>query len=257
MMQFERTFDNAALLYDRVRPEYPKQLYDDLFQYKPLTPESRVLEIGTGTGKATRPVLDRQCAYLGLEPGENLAALAWEKYRNEPHFSLLTQTLQAYACDSETYDLIYAATAFHWIEESYGYQRVYELLKPGGAFARFAYHALPDENRPALMDEIQTLYTRFYPRPQKPKPFDLKNAEALAQLAQKYGFINTQAHLYHQIKDFSADEYLMLLHTYPDHMAIEPDHRKKLFEGIHAAIIRHGGVLGVHYAVDLELAAKP
>lgn len=53
-----RTFDTAAELYERARPGYPNQLFVDLAMSTGLrTPGARVLEVGTGTGQATRGLL--------------------------------------------------------------------------------------------------------------------------------------------------------------------------------------------------------
>ena len=76
MSGFERTFDNTAAGYDEVRPAYPASLFADLLRYHPLDSQSTVLELGAETCKATKPVLDTGCRYVGLEPGEHMAALA-------------------------------------------------------------------------------------------------------------------------------------------------------------------------------------
>lgn len=46
----EWTFNTRAELYDRMRPGYPKELYQDLFAYKPVEAGSRAVEVGIGTG---------------------------------------------------------------------------------------------------------------------------------------------------------------------------------------------------------------
>lgn len=257
MAEFQRTFDNAAADYEKSRPLYVEELYDDIFKYQPLHGESRVLEIGMGTGKATEPILATGCQLTGIEPGENLIQLVREKLGKYPNLTIFNGTLQEYSCASESFDLIYAATAFHWIPEEYGYQRVYELLKKGGTFARFAYHAGPDHSRPELAREIQALYRKYMDRSEAPKEFDLEAARQLAQVAERYGFIDVDYKLYHMTKDFTADEYMELLRTYSDHMAMEETSRQQLFEGIHAAIQKHGGAVTVYYTIDLELARKP
>lgn len=53
-----RTFDSAADLYDRARPDYPEELFDDLIELAGLDQGAHVLEIGCATGKATRPLLE-------------------------------------------------------------------------------------------------------------------------------------------------------------------------------------------------------
>ena len=255
-LAFEKTFDMGAEDYDRIRPSYLPAIYEDILRYQPLNADAETLEIGIGSGIATKPILDTGCKVVGLEPGGHLAALAKNRFREYAHFSVETCTLQEFVCPDRRFDLIYAATAFHWIPEEYGYRRVYELLKEGGAFARFRYHAGSDRGREKLTDEMQALY-REYMKRGKPAEFGEADAEAIAAIALKYGFVDPEYRIYHTTKDFTANEYLSLLHTYPDHMKLEESDRCALFDGIYQAILRNGGVITVYYTMDLELARKP
>lgn len=257
MTRFERTFDDAAREYDEIRPEYVKALYRDLFAYCPLDKGSRALEIGAGTGRATGPVLDTGCSVTALEPGGNLAALAEARFSSRENFALHRRTLQDFACREEAFDLVYAATAFHWIPQEYGYPRVYALLRRGGTFARFAYHAGPDASRPELMREIQAVYDRVPSLCGGGKAYTEEDAAALAEIARKYGFVDVQYRLYTAKKDFTADEYMKLLRTYPNHMALSEREREMLFDGVRRAIERCGSVITVHYVFDMQLARKP
>ncbi len=257
MTTFEKTFDSAALDYDKSRPVYIKEIYEDILHYALINSDSNVLEIGLGTGKASQPILDTQCHFVGIEPGKQLADLARNRYKAYEKFSLFNQTLQDFVSADELFDLIYAATAFHWIPENYGYNRVFNLLKPGGTFARFAYHAGADKERRALTDEIQEFYHKYMHSESPPAEFSSEDAQKLAEKALAYGFVDVKYTLYHTTKDFTADEYMSLLRTYPDHMKIPASDRKKLFEGIYSAINNHGGIMTVYYAMDLELARKP
>lgn len=47
----EWTFNTRAELYDRMRPGYPKELYQDLFAYKPVEAGSRAVEVGIGRAR--------------------------------------------------------------------------------------------------------------------------------------------------------------------------------------------------------------
>ncbi len=49
----EKTFDNAASDYEKTRPAYVSQIFQDILEYKSIGKESAVLEIGTGTGAFT------------------------------------------------------------------------------------------------------------------------------------------------------------------------------------------------------------
>ncbi len=256
MSEFNTTFNNAAAAYEKSRPLYVKELYEDIWRYYPLGEDSKVLEIGMGTGKATEPFLQTGCSLVGIEPGENLLELAGKNLADYEKVTFFNGTLQDYTCEPENFDLIYAATAFHWIPEEYGYPRVFELLKKGGTFARFAYHAGPDYSRPGLHADIQALYQKYMGKGESPKAFDIEAAGKLAETAVKYGFEGIKYSIYHMDKDFTAEEYMELLRTYPDHMALEEERRQALFAGIYEAIERHGGTITVHYIMDLELARK-
>lgn len=255
---FQRNFDNQAADYDTARPEYPPALYRDLLRYQPLGPGSRALEIGLGTGKASGPILATGCRLVGLEPGESLLSLARGRLGEPDNLTLHGSTLQDFACVDGAFDLIYAATAFHWIPEEYGYKRVYDLLRPGGAFARFAYHAGPDQGRVELTGEVYELYRRFM-RGGKGEYRPLTQADGPRLLAphERYGFVETEFQLYEFTKDFTAEAYMGLLRTYPDHMSLDEDSREGLFGGIYEAILRHGGVMTVYYTVDMELGRRP
>src|SRR5918997_2611748 len=79
------TFDEAASLYDEVRPGYPEDLFDDVVLLSGIPAGGRILEIGCGTGQATVPFARRGYRILCIELGENMAAVALrnlEKYPN-------------------------------------------------------------------------------------------------------------------------------------------------------------------------------
>jgi ubiquinone/menaquinone biosynthesis C-methylase UbiE len=57
--RLRKTFGSVAEQYDRARPEYPQEIYDDLAELAALEPGSRVLEIGPGSGKATAELARR------------------------------------------------------------------------------------------------------------------------------------------------------------------------------------------------------
>ena len=103
--EFQRNFDRQAEGYDLARPEYPPELYSDIFAYCPIDESSRVLEIGLGTGKASGPVLETGCSLTGLEPGGNLGDLAKKRlggYENLDHkFQGLGAKIEKVASEKE------------------------------------------------------------------------------------------------------------------------------------------------------------
>src|SRR4051812_42004360 len=74
-----RVFNEVPELYDRVRPGYPDELFADLVTVTRMDEGSSVLEVGCGTGQATRSLAALGCAVTAIEPGAEMAALARER----------------------------------------------------------------------------------------------------------------------------------------------------------------------------------
>ena len=74
-------FDEDARLYDRARPDYPAALFSDLVALTGLGPGSRVIEIGPGTGQATRSLAATGAGYAAIELGPQLAEVLRENLR--------------------------------------------------------------------------------------------------------------------------------------------------------------------------------
>ena len=72
-------FAAQALDYDRYRPRYPAQPFDDLVSLVGLRPGDRAIEIGAGTGIATEGLVDRGVAVTAVEPAAAMTAVAQAK----------------------------------------------------------------------------------------------------------------------------------------------------------------------------------
>jgi len=258
----EWTFDTVSGVYEKFRPGYVPELYEMLFAYRPVGSESRAVEIGIGGGQATLPVLQTGCEVTAVEYGANFSELCREKFQAYPQFSVITGKFEETALPENTYDLVYSASAFHWIPEEIGYRKVYSILKSGGVFARFANHPYPDKGRPELSEEIQKLYRKYYypfhqKKPSTPKEFTAQQAEERAKIAEAYGFTDIQYALFHRTRTFTASEYRTLLGTYSDHIAIEESIRNAFFSEVEEVIQRFGGEITLYDTIDLQLARKP
>ena len=75
-------FNEDELNYDKYRPAYPKEVYDEIFSYALLHENSQLLEIGVGTGQATEPFLKAGCKVTAAEIGDKLSAFVGRKYRD-------------------------------------------------------------------------------------------------------------------------------------------------------------------------------
>ncbi|MFF0250494.1 class I SAM-dependent methyltransferase [Streptosporangium sandarakinum] len=127
------SFGGVAEAYERFRPGYPVELFDMVMAYA-ARPVRTALEIGAGTGKATRLFAERGIAVTATDPD---GAMLTELRRHVP---ANVRTVQAALEDlrpGKRYGLVYAAAALHWTNPEGRWSRVASLVEPGGVFASF------------------------------------------------------------------------------------------------------------------------
>lgn len=210
----EWTFDTVAEQYEKLRPIYVPELYEDIFRYRNIDQTSHTLEVGIGGGQGTLPILKTGCNVTAVEYGKNFSKLCR---------SVVTSKFEDFTRESNSYDLIYSASAFHWVPDETGYPKVFDLLKSGGAFARFANHPYKDKDREEVHLALQKLYNVYMPNSTEGSEYGKKEAEGRAEIARKYGFTDICYKLYHRTRSFTAKEYTALLGTYSDHMIMEEE----------------------------------
>ena len=130
------TFDTSASLYNRMRPGYTDELYRAIFDYISIDKESRVVEVGSGTGQATLPILKTGCELTAVEYGKNLSSMLKDRYQEYDGLSVITGKFEDVKLQENAYDLVFSATAFHWVPEDIGYPKVYSILKPAPSSRR-------------------------------------------------------------------------------------------------------------------------
>lgn len=257
----EWTFDTVASTYEKLRPGYCNELYETIFDYINVSESAKVVEVGIGAGQATLPFLQRGCTLTAVEIGKDFSRLCKEKFCLYPKFYIVTDRFENITFEDGAYDLVYSASAFHWIPEEIGYPKVFSMLKSGGVFARFTNHPFRDKENPALCKEMDDIYSRYYytyydKAPKSSFEYTEADAKNCALIAEKYGFSDIRYKLFYGTRTFSASEYCMLLGTYSDHNAIETKIREEFFSEIENAINRHSGRITVYDTIDLQLARK-
>ena len=85
-IEYRKVFDTSPEQFDRFRPRYSADLFAYFIEKAGIGAETKVLEIGPGTGQATDPILDTGCDYNAIELGEHLYAKMKEKYSSRPNF---------------------------------------------------------------------------------------------------------------------------------------------------------------------------
>lgn len=255
------TFDEDIVNYDIWRPRYCYNLFSDIIKYSGIDSKKTAVEVGCGTGQATEPILKTGCSFIAIEYGKNFAAYVMEKFKHYSKFQVLNMEFEKFQFDKSSVDLLFSATAFHWIPEEIGYTKAYDILKNGGTIALFWNRPYVNKQDDSLHQCIQTIYDRFRPQDAGKPKLDIENDKeryySISGAIQKYGFINFEYSIYKQTRSFIADDYIALLNTYSDHRQL-PYPTKTEFEfEIKSAIENHGGTITIYDTMDLYLAQKP
>ena len=227
--RLRETFDRAAEIYHRVRPDYPEALFDDLIVLTRLAPGDRLLEVGCATGKATLPLARRGFRITCVELGATLAAVA---RRNLDGFEVevVEGRFEEWRPDQPA-GLVFAATAWHWVDPGVRYQRAWEALRPGGHLALWAQeHVFPDGGDP-FFGEIQEVYEEIGEgRPDGaawPRPGELGDDRAEIEENGLFEVVGVRQYDWDRI--YSAEEYIELLSTFSGHLSMAGWQRDRLY----------------------------
>jgi SAM-dependent methyltransferase len=125
-------FASQAVAYDRYRPRYPEQLFDDLMDRARLSTGAAVVELGAGTGIATTPLVERGLRVTAVEPAPDLASLAREKVGDRA--TIVEDRFEGCPLAGPV-ALVAAFNAWHWVEPVAGLESAARLLAPGGYLA--------------------------------------------------------------------------------------------------------------------------
>ena len=139
--QQAQIFGEDASLYDRFRPSYPRELMEAVVAE---TADLPVLEIGAGTGKATRALLALDKTVHALEPDQRMASVLEVNCAGSPLHVEYT-ALEMANLTPGSYDLAVAAQSWHWIDREFGYDLVADALVEDGVLALIWHHASPEQ----------------------------------------------------------------------------------------------------------------
>jgi SAM-dependent methyltransferase len=268
------TFDQIAEAYDRVRPGYPAQVFDDIAALTGIPAGARVLEVGPGPGTATRDLLARGWRVHGVEPGAALAARATENLAGEA-FTLDVARFDDWVPDG-TYDMLFSATAYHWVAPEVRWRLAADVLEPGGALVLVTNRTVAGGNFNDIYAASEELHARYAPEVE----FGLSPSASsiLAEVAAAEDDIGAAWHVaepkaghsragalftppvirsYEWETAYDADDAAALLSTYSPYLRV-PQQRRALLLSAVTDIVRadFGGVATRRYLAVLAVARK-
>jgi SAM-dependent methyltransferase len=257
--RLRQTFDQAAENYDRVRPDYPDELFDDLVALTGVTPGDHLLEVGCATGKATRPLARRGFRITCVELGAGLAAAARVNLAGFP-VEVIQDAFEEWE-PTEPASLVYAATAWHWIDPAVRYQRAWQALCPGGHLAIWgAGHVFADGGDPFFL-EIQDVYDEIGegvpPGVPWPSPRAGEQPDDWAEIEATGLFEVTAIRRYDWERVYDVEEYIELLNTFSGHLAMADWKRQRLYTEIRRRLaLRPGHSVRRHWGAALQVARR-
>ena len=252
------TFEEVPELYDRVRPTYPPELFDELVELAGLAARARVLEIGPGPGKATVPLAERGFELVAIELGERLAGLARRNLAGFPNVEIVNADFETWEPAAAEFDAVVSFTAFHWIDPAVRYEKTARLLREGGALAIVqTNHVLPEGGDPFWL-EVEDDYREVFPDDEAGPPPAPEDIVGMGEELEASGrFARAEARRYVWDVTYTADEYIGVLETYSGHRAAEPELRERLYALIRRRIdARPGREVRKSYLALLSVARR-
>jgi SAM-dependent methyltransferase len=252
--RLRETFEQVPELYDRARPSYPTELFDDLIPLAGLRAGDRVLELGPGTGKATVALAELGLRVVGLELGGGLASVARRNLAGFPEVEIVLARFEDWETDAR-FDAVTAFTAFHWIDPEARYEKSARLLREGGALAVVdTTHVLP-EGGDSFWVEVQEDYDAVVPSPENRPPPRPEEVGDLKEEIEASGFFRDVAvRRYLWDAPYTADEYIAVLKTYSGHLSMSEEEQSELYRRIHARI--GDRVVTKTYLFTMNVAAR-
>jgi SAM-dependent methyltransferase len=158
-----RVFNEVPELYDRMRPSYPAALFADLVAASGIDHRSSILEVGCGTGQATRPLAELGCRVTAVEPGVALAELARRRLSDLPNVTIETATFEAWEDRDRRFDALVAASSWHWVDPAVGWRRAHDVVRPGGWTALIGHVVVRRLDDVEVYAETADLHEQFSP----------------------------------------------------------------------------------------------
>ncbi|MCP3937375.1 MAG: class I SAM-dependent methyltransferase [Actinomycetia bacterium] len=250
----------AARRYHLARPQYPAVLFDALHEMAGLIGPADVLEVGPATGVATTPMAERGHRITAVELGADLAVEARRNLASFKEVSVEHASFDSWEPERwGSFDLVFAATAWHWMDPGTKYQRARRHLRPGGVLAFWsAGHVVPQGGDPFFAD-IQDVYDEIgeslSDSHRFPTPGEMPDLSGEVAASEGLEMIGVR-HFDWEIT-YDANAYVALLETFSDHIAIDGWKRDRLFGEIRRRLAeRPDGLLRRHWGAALHAARR-
>jgi SAM-dependent methyltransferase len=257
-LAYERSklFDQEAERYDLFRPSYPDAVIDELLGPEPEGLD--VLDVGCGTGIASRQMAERGATVLGVELAPRMAEIA----RNHG-IDVELGAFEGWDAAGRTFDRVTSAQAWHWLDLPLATTKAASLLRPGGSLCLF-WNAgwQPDDLAHALEGVCTSVVPSGGHRIFRGYAAN-RSIDAKAELESELDAVSAEPDLgaltmrwFPWTRAYQREEWVEQLLSRSDHTALEPDVLDHLLEGIGAAIDDYGGSFVMTFETVLVSATR-
>ncbi|HEY8548171.1 MAG TPA: class I SAM-dependent methyltransferase [Acidimicrobiales bacterium] len=238
--QVAESFGTDPQRYDQARPRYPDPLVTRIVE---ASPGSDVLDVGCGTGIASRQLQAAGCTVLGVEPDPRMAAYARAR---SPELAVEEATFEAWDPVGRTFDAVVAAQSWHWVDPAVGAAKAARVLRPGGLLAIFGHvFEPPGEVAEAFAAALRRVVpdSPFGDQPAR-RPLAVYEAgyDRVADAIRETGrFREPERWRFDWRQPTTRDEWLALLPTTGALTRLRPDQLTEILAAVGAAIDGLGG----------------
>jgi SAM-dependent methyltransferase len=255
-LERSRLFGQEAARYDRCRPSYPDAVLEAVLGPHPSGLD--VLDVGCGTGIASRLMAERGANVLGVEVAPRMAEIA----RNHD-IDVEISAFEDWGPAGRAFDRVTSAQAWHWLDLPVATAKAASVLRPGGRLCLIWNAGSPPDD---LADALAEVYARTLP----PNSHTVYRGYAAHRSSDRRSGLTAELAAIVEVPAFDAptetwfpwartyrrDEWLDLLPSRSDHTALHPAVQERLFEGIGAAIDDFGGSFVMSFETVLITASR-
>jgi SAM-dependent methyltransferase len=256
--QRKNWYSEVADAYNKVRPRYPQELIFRAVEIAQLPSDAIILEVGCGPGTATTAFARVGFSMVCLEPSQEACFLVRQNCEQYPAVEITNTTFEEWELETERFNAVLAATSFHWVSPEIGYSKAAHALKDEGSLMML-WNMTP---QPPY--EVYQMLNEVY-QIQAPSLARYEQRETQEEQLKRFGQIVIDSGQFKNLVSeqlvcevtYSIDDYLTLLSTYSPYIALAPQKRNSLFEGLREVLERSCGKnIQVSYLSAFQIANK-